>query len=86
MKTLKRLSAAFALTLLICLTALAGETLTPPCAPPEPGEVLTPPCATAQVSTDDSSSQTVTSSGSDVSDLIVTDFSIELLREALSLF
>lgn len=87
MKTLRRLSTAVVLTLLISLTAFAGETLTPPCAPPEPGEVLTPPCSSAQVSNDDPISQAVSSSpGYAESDLLVSDFSIELLRQALSLF
>lgn len=87
MKTLRRLSTAVALTLLISLTVFAGETLTPPCAPPEPGEVLTPPCSSAQVSTDDPISQAMSSSPSSAeSDWLVSDFSIQLLREALSLF
>ena len=45
MKNLKRLSAAVVLTLLLGLSALGGEILTPPCPAPEPGEILTPPCA-----------------------------------------
>jgi hypothetical protein len=43
MKTLKRFSASLVLSTLFCLTALAGETHTPPCT--NPGEVNTPPSA-----------------------------------------
>jgi len=42
--TLKRLTAAFALSCLLGLTAFAGQTDTPPCAP---GEMQTPPCQSA---------------------------------------
>lgn len=48
MKHLKKLGAAIVLTCALGLTAFAGETMTPPCAPPEPGQTSTPPCATAQ--------------------------------------
>jgi hypothetical protein len=41
MKTLKRFSAALALSTLLCITAMAGETQSPPCAP---GEMNAPPC------------------------------------------
>jgi hypothetical protein len=51
MKTLRTLSAAIALTLVLGISALAGETQTPPCAPAQPGEVSTPPCAMAQAPT-----------------------------------
>lgn len=47
MKNLRKLGAAVALTCVLGLPALAGETSTPPCAPPDPGETSTPPCATA---------------------------------------
>jgi hypothetical protein len=51
MKSLKRLGVALALTFVLGVTALAGETPTPPCAP---GETPTPPCANAQLITGDS--------------------------------
>jgi hypothetical protein len=54
MKNLKRLGLAFALTLVLALSASAGITETPPCAPPDPGITETPPCAAAQMSPDDS--------------------------------
>lgn len=47
MKNLRKLGAALALTCVLGLPVLAGETSTPPCAPPVPGETSTPPCATA---------------------------------------
>ncbi len=54
MKSLKRLVAAIVLTCALSLSAFAGETQTPPCAPPEPGETQTPPCAAVQMSDDPS--------------------------------
>jgi hypothetical protein len=47
MKNLRKLGAAVLLTCVLGLPALAGETSTPPCAPPDPGETSTPPCAAA---------------------------------------
>ncbi len=52
MKNLKRLSAAVLLTCLLGLSALAGETSSPPCAPPIPGETSSPPCSGGQVAPD----------------------------------
>ena len=54
MKNLKRLAAAFLLTSVLGLSAFAGESSTPPCAPPVPGESSTPPCSSGQMATDDS--------------------------------
>jgi hypothetical protein len=53
MNSLKRLSAAVALTFVLGVSAFAGEISTPPCAPPAPGDINTPPCA-AQAISDDS--------------------------------
>jgi hypothetical protein len=60
-KNLKKLAAAIALMSVLGLTAVAGETDTPPYArsargqaqtlPCSPGETMTPPCATAQAPT-----------------------------------
>ena len=47
MKKLRKLGAAIVLTLLLTLSAFAGETPTPPCGAPEPGQTSTPPCAVA---------------------------------------
>ena len=46
MKNLRKLSAADVLACVFSLSAFAGETSTPPCAP-EPGQASTPPCAAA---------------------------------------
>src|SRR5712692_10328459 len=56
MNNLKRLSAAVVLTLVLGATAIAGETSTPPCAPPAPGQVDTPPCSSGQVAPDPAAS------------------------------
>lgn len=42
---LRKLGAATALTCVLAMSGFAGETPTPPCAPPEPGQTSTPPCA-----------------------------------------
>lgn len=46
MKTLRRLTLAVALSIVLGNTVIAGETNTPPCA--NPGETNTPPCSTSQ--------------------------------------
>ena len=83
MKTVTRLTAIVALTLAITLSAFAGETLTPPCAPPEPGEVLTPPCAVAQNTNDGESATTQPlNNAADSSN----DFLVDVIEIALSIF
>jgi hypothetical protein len=47
MKNLRKLGAAVALTCALGLSVFAGQTDTPPCAPPEPGQIDTPPCTAA---------------------------------------
>lgn len=81
MKTLKRLSAAVVLTSVLGLSALAGETQTPPCAPPEPGETQTPPC-TGQAPSDNS---WLVSSPS-ASDYLVAEAAITLFESLLPLY
>jgi len=88
MKNLKQLSAAFALTLVLGLSAFAGETQTPPCPPPDPGEVSSPPCATAQLTPDDSVAPGQTStppSSNEASELSITA-TIELVQSWLSIY
>ncbi len=63
MRKLRKLSAAVALTFAFALSAFAGETSTPPCAPPEPGQVETPPC---QVAPGDMGTPTETSTSGDM--------------------
>lgn len=60
MKTLKKLSAAVVLTVVLGLSAFAGETQAPPCAPPEPGETQAPPC-TGQMASDNSTTHGIIS-------------------------
>lgn len=47
MKVLRKLGATVVLTLILGLPVVAGEILTPLCAPPEPGQTSTPPCEAA---------------------------------------
>ena len=56
MKNLKRLLVSLSLMSVLAITAFAGITPTPPCAPPDPGETECPPapCASSQMTTDDS--------------------------------
>ena len=53
MTNLKRLVVTLSLITVLAVTAFAGETESPPCAPPDPGEMGTPPCSTAQQVTND---------------------------------
>lgn len=60
MKNLKRLGAMVVLTFVLSLSAIGGETSTPPCAPPAPGELSTPPCSGTQAAPDPAPGQTDT--------------------------
>jgi hypothetical protein len=51
MKNLKRLGISVTLLCTLSMTAFAGDTNSPPCAP---GDTNSPPCASAQVTADDS--------------------------------
>ena len=54
MSNLRRLVVTICLTAVLAITAFAGETSGPPCAPPDPGETSGPPCSSSQITTDDS--------------------------------
>ena len=54
MRNLKRLVVSLSLMSVLAITAFAGETSSPPCAPPDPGETAAPPCSSAQMMTEDS--------------------------------
>ena len=89
MKNLKRLSTAVVLTFVLGAAAFAGETSTPPCAPPAPGQVDTPPCAGGQTAGDNSATPGVISTppASDAgTEYLVTDAAISLLESLLPLF
>ncbi len=84
MKNLKRLGAMVVLTLVFSLSAFAGETSTPPCAPPEPGETQTPPCTGGQAISDNSGLVS-TPSASD-SGYLVAEAAITLFESLLPLY
>ena len=83
MKNLKRLVAAVLLTCVFGLSAIAGETSAPPCAPPEPGETSAPPCSGGQMAGD--SSGIVSTPPASDSGYLVAEAAITLL-ESLLLF
>ena len=89
MKNLKRLGVSATLMFVLSVVAFAGETQSPPCAPPEPGETQSPPCAVAQLTRDDSlapgeTSSTPASNAGGASS--VTEAALDLLQSVLSLF
>ena len=84
MKNLKRLGATLALTFLLGMTALAGETNAPPCPPPEPGETNAPPCTGGQMA-GDSSGSVSTPLTSDTS-YLVAEAAINLFESLLPLY
>lgn len=89
MKNLRRLGASAVLTCVFALSAFAGETQSPPCAPPAPGQIESPPCASAQMTPDNSATpgQLETPAASNTeSEFSVTELAIDLMRGALSLF
>ena len=86
MKTLRRLGLSLTLISVLNVAALAGETNSPPCSPPDPGETNSPPCATAQITTDDSSQTNATASSSAADAFSVTELAIDILESALSIF
>lgn len=88
MKSLTRLAASIALTLVLGLSAVAGEVQSPPCPSPDPGEMSAPPCSTAQQTSDDPTpAQTSTPpSASAVTECVVTDTAIDFVESILSLF
>jgi hypothetical protein len=89
MKNLKRLGISVTLMFVLAVAAFAGETNTPPCAPPDPGETNTPPCAVAQMQRNDdvargeTNTPSVSNAGTEFS---VADGAIDLLQSVLSLF
>lgn len=87
MKNLKRLCAAWGLTLALAVLAFAGDP-TPPCSP-EPGITSTPPCAAAQMLPDDSlaSGERPLPATTDAGEaLSVTRATLDLLRGVLLIF
>ena len=88
MKNLKRLSSAVVLTCVFGLSAFAGETQAPPCAPPEPGETQAPPC-TGQMASDNSATPGIISTprATDAeTGFLVANAAISLFESLLPLF
>lgn len=89
MKNLKRLGVSVTLLFVFAMAAFAGETNSPPCAPPEPGQTNTPPCAAALMTPGDSlapgetNAPPASNAGTEFS---VADVAIDLLQGVLSLF
>jgi hypothetical protein len=87
MKTLKRLSVSAALTFVLAVAALAGETQAPPCSPPDPGITETPPCATTQLVPDDSTQPGQTETQPSTADTVsLGDVAVDILQGVLMLF
>jgi hypothetical protein len=86
MQTLKRLTLAIALMLVLGLSAFAGETQAS-CA--APGQTETPPCAVASMTTGDSLAPGETSDSATseaAGSLSVTEVALDLLQSVLLLF
>ena len=87
MKNLRRLGAVVALTLVLGLSAFAGDTMTPPCAPP--GSTETPPCTNALATPDDGlppSDLTHGPAATAEPDYSVTGVAVDILESLLSIF
>jgi len=80
MKSLKRLSAAIALTFALALAAFAD------CVPPAPGEMLTPPCSVAQITPDDPVASAAPSASSTSGVIEISVDTLDVLLSALSIF
>lgn len=88
MNNLKRLCLIIGLTLALAASVLAGETQTPPCAPPDPGEVHAPPCESTPLTSDGSTAGQISTppSVSFVTEYVVADTAIDFVESILSLF
>lgn len=87
MKSLNRFVASMSLTLVLGLSAIAGEMSAPPCPAPDPGEMSSPPCSTAQETSDDSTpGQIGTLNASTEIQYVVADTAIDFVESVLSLF
>ena len=84
MKNLKLLGISVTLLCALSMTAIAGDTNSPPCAP---GDTNSPPCASAQVTADDSvAPETVNLPPASEVEISVTEVAVDLLVNALLLF
>ena len=84
MKNLKLLGISVTLLCALSMTAFAGDTNSPPCAP---GDTNSPPCASAQITADDSVAPgTVNSPPASEVEISVTEIAVDLLANTLLLF
>jgi len=88
MKTLRRLGLSLILISILGVAALAGETNSPPCPPPDPGETNSPPCAMSQITPDgpEASTETVAPASTSGSAYSVSEAAVDLLQSVLLLF
>ncbi len=89
MKNLKRLGVSVTLMFVLAVVAFAGETQSPPCAPPAPGETQSPPCAGASMQPGDSlvpgETNSLPASNAGVT-LSVTELAVDILQSVRLLF
>jgi hypothetical protein len=86
MKNLKRLGISVTLLCALSMTAFAGDTNSPPCAP---GDTNSPPCASAQVTAGDSvvPGDTMTQPAlSSETEYSIAEATVDLLMNVLFLF
>jgi hypothetical protein len=83
MKTLSKLAGVLALTLVLGLSAYAGQTDTPPCGSPEPGQTDTPPCQITPPGDTGGPSNSPTATAADEA---FTEIMTEVLESMLSIF
>jgi hypothetical protein len=86
MQNLRRLGLSFTLVSVLAMTAIAGETPTPPCAP---GETHSPPCASAQMMAGDSVAPGQTDTppaANNENEFSFAAEAIDLLQSVLSIF
>ena len=83
MKNLRKLGAAVVLTVVLALSAFAGETQTPPCAP---GEIQTPPCAAAVVDLDTPTGDSTAPGDMGSGGALLTKLAADVLLSILPLF
>ena len=84
MKSLRKLSFASALALIVGVSAFAGETQTPPCVP-DPGILETPPCASAPIASDSNAPGELQSPPADGAEFTTT-LAMDLVQSMLSIF
>jgi hypothetical protein len=84
MRNLKLLGISVTLLCVMSMTAFAGDTTSPPCAP---GDTTSPPCASAQITADDSvATGTVNSPPASEVEVSITELATDLLVDTLLIF